>query len=1155
MKNDPYSPPPPAGRGPGPLPASWLPFVGWIALGLGLVLKILGAALDLPSGYGIEDFLGFTDAEAIAAARGLWGPVPGAGDGSGRHAYAVAYLGLDLAFFIPAYALAALRIAGWLDRHLGPVPPASRAFVMRHGVARFAALATAVLVPVDLVETTVGLVKLDEPLWGLGACAAGVALTVLGLRSLHMDPRGRRWLGAAAAGAFALSAAALAGADALGCGGGTALREWGCLAHRAKQVPVLALIGALLLGLLWWLTGFRAPPAERPARSELRVAVGEIVVRSRYVLVLLVLLTALLFLGGQSRDVLVGMLADPTRDHPALTWVAIAVSLVALWTLSHSCWLWARVACRVPGPGRRRGGDAPDGAGERGPNPYVEVFARHWSRALGVAPLLVFASLAAMTLHDLVVARARDGEGKMLVAALAGLLLGALFIIGREAAGVRQDRHARAGVLPPERYFDDPGVVESGRVRLTDRHWEGPRYRFWFVFERAPVWLPLASLGAMVACRLPGSLDLPGWPPLAFANMLFAFSAWIGFFGWLGLVERRHAVPWVTLLLGAAGLLGFWQLTDNHVVWTFEQHRGADSPATMWLATAALAAVMGAFAWWAVTRAPERSGRARLVGVGVLVAVAGLVMVAADRLLSGRIDRVSGPRAALPGAPSDAAPGLDDALARWLTGLRRRESAAGAGSPEEAPVPVYFVAAEGGGARAAYWTAQVLQALSASGKPEYKDFPERTFAISSVSGGSIGAAAFVACRRLHGRDAAAAGACLETLGRTDLVSPLLGALLFEDVVARVVPTSACATPACGVLSRGVWFERVLQRGVPALKDGLRGSRPGPQAAASGAAALASAPAHLPYLFLNSTWVESGERAIASEVRITQEDFPTARDTLAILGHDLTLATAAHNSARFPFVNAIGAVHTTRGRCTRAAGAPQADREVACGHVADGGYFDNSGSHTVIDLLHGLRALLAGRAQPGPAADAPDWEATRAWALRRLDPRVLFIHNGVALACERPKRLHQPGAEQVRCRGKPAGFEPQAPAAGASLRLYADLLGIAQTAVNVTGLGSNRRRADALLVDEIRQLHFQLADARRRAAGDAAGPGATRRTETARCIDQLNNGVLYPLGWYLSAAARKGMDDQVPDALDAPGCRLYADDAPAGGAAAAQRMPE
>ena len=134
---------------------------------------------------------------------------------------------------------------------------------------------------------------------------------------------------------------------------------------------------------------------------------------------------------------------------------------------------------------------------------------------------------------------------------------------------------------------------------------------------------------------------------------------------------------------------------------------------------------------------------------------------------------------------------------------------------------------------------------------------------------------------------------------------------------------------------------------------------------------------MPRLFLNSTVVESGERAIASDVRIDTRAFPNARDQQHELDAKLRLSTAAHNSARFPFVNAIGSLSPGPGKeadgCLRSrsmvrrrprpqaasapAGVQLVGRASTCLHLADGGYFDNSGAQTSQDIVRALARLL------------------------------------------------------------------------------------------------------------------------------------------------------------------------------------------------------
>src|SRR6185312_3873182 len=97
------------------------------------------------------------------------------------------------------------------------------------------------------------------------------------------------------------------------------------------------------------------------------------------------------------------------------------------------------------------------------------------------------------------------------------------------------------------------------------------------------------------------------------------------------------------------------------------------------------------------------------------------------------------------------------------------------------------------------------------------------------------------------------------------------------------------SPGCGVLGRAYWFEGAMEASVDGLGEGLaRSSRAG-----------------RPHLFLTSTRVETGERWIHSDVLVAPAGFPGACDVLAVLGDDVKLSTAAHDSARFPYTNPVG----------------------------------------------------------------------------------------------------------------------------------------------------------------------------------------------------------------------------------------------------------
>jgi hypothetical protein len=97
------------------------------------------------------------------------------------------------------------------------------------------------------------------------------------------------------------------------------------------------------------------------------------------------------------------------------------------------------------------------------------------------------------------------------------------------------------------------------------------------------------------------------------------------------------------------------------------------------------------------------------------------------------------------------------------------------------PHPLYVVATEGGGIRAAYWTGIVLGGLQDANP----NFATHVFAISGVSGGSLGAVVFGALvaekdGRLFQEDAH------QILSR-DFLSPALAAMLYPDLTQRFLP--------------------------------------------------------------------------------------------------------------------------------------------------------------------------------------------------------------------------------------------------------------------------------------------------------------------------------------------------------------------------------
>jgi hypothetical protein len=308
----------------------------------------------------------------------------------------------------------------------------------------------------------------------------------------------------------------------------------------------------------------------------------------------------------------------------------------------------------------------------------------------------------------------------------------------------------------------------------------------------------------------------------------------------------------------------------------------------------------------------------------------------------------------------DDRPSPKEQLDRWLA---KRLPADGASS---APYPVVVIAAEGGGIRAAYWTALALTAL----EDRHPGFFCHVFAISGVSGGSLGAAVFealVAEQRARGPgatdcsrraelarvaadrqqwncDPGSGRLCSEAqqlLGR-DFLAPTTAGMLFPDLIQRFLPVAFLP-------DRQAYLEQAWEA---AWDSEVEGGGKGRMAADFLGLWERDANARLPALLLNTTEVARGGRAIVSNLRLDRvgDGFVDVRDALAAFRQPIRLSTAVGLSARFSYVS------------------PAADIELEDGHIlrlVDGGYFENSGALTAQELMQasGLLTDYSGKVRP------------------------------------------------------------------------------------------------------------------------------------------------------------------------------------------------
>ncbi|MEQ1578062.1 MAG: hypothetical protein ABL894_10445 [Hyphomicrobium sp.] len=313
--------------------------------------------------------------------------------------------------------------------------------------------------------------------------------------------------------------------------------------------------------------------------------------------------------------------------------------------------------------------------------------------------------------------------------------------------------------------------------------------------------------------------------------------------------------------------------------------------------------------------------------------------------------------------------------------------------------PVYIVAAQGGGIYAAYQAAIFLARMQ-DVCPSFKD---HLFAISSVSGGSVGGAIFTAALQTIAASGASAppkpvepivppaigaqtventsitkpspcpaikkfiesGAAtdmqsLEAPGphetavrrmlANDLLSPLIGATLFTDFSqrflfwpigvfdrARTLEASfEAASSPTGTAGTGPLAQPFLDHWDPARNRG-------------------------PALLLNATDAASGKRVVISPFVVQSAELQQRTTSLAHFPFwqqtepeteiespiDIPLSTAAGISARFPWLTPAATVTVV----------DAATKKHQSVRLVDGGYVDNSGVETALDLIRNLSSVV------------------------------------------------------------------------------------------------------------------------------------------------------------------------------------------------------
>jgi hypothetical protein len=242
--------------------------------------------------------------------------------------------------------------------------------------------------------------------------------------------------------------------------------------------------------------------------------------------------------------------------------------------------------------------------------------------------------------------------------------------------------------------------------------------------------------------------------------------------------------------------------------------------------------------------------------------------------------------------------------------------------------PVYLVIADGGASRSGYWVASVLSALQDSTIKAKKGdlFSDHVLCLAGASGGSLGTATFYALlKNKMNKDTRTADYLPRSrafIGQ-DFLSTVIAHWMGSDFFRHLIPIP--------MPDRAAALELALEH---FSKENLDG------AFAKKLSAVLDPGGKLPILFINTTNVQRGNPAVISSVHL--EKFSHRMDVLDLLDtlngrSDFNLSTAVVMGARFPYVSPAGRIGKE--------------------NFVDGGYFDNTGSGIVHEMLQYLDSMI------------------------------------------------------------------------------------------------------------------------------------------------------------------------------------------------------
>ncbi|MEO8763453.1 MAG: patatin-like phospholipase family protein [Ginsengibacter sp.] len=274
-------------------------------------------------------------------------------------------------------------------------------------------------------------------------------------------------------------------------------------------------------------------------------------------------------------------------------------------------------------------------------------------------------------------------------------------------------------------------------------------------------------------------------------------------------------------------------------------------------------------------------------------------------------------------------PQLKDYLSKWLQ--QRNVLADSSADGYE----IYFVMANGGASRSGYWTASVLSniedaLLNHDKENRGKDtsrFSDHLFCLSGTSGGGVGVATFFSMLRDKSNRRNLYRSSAQAFLKQDYFTYTFARMLGPDFFNYIIPFSAR-------IDRAAALEGSFETSAREKKDTVL-DVPFYDNFSTFPALTPGNSVNLPILCINTTRMQDGNPGIVTNLRLDPATFDNRIDVVSLLdsNRDISLTSAAILGARFPYLSPAGRIKNN--------------------YFVDGGYFDNSGSGVVQEMIRGI----------------------------------------------------------------------------------------------------------------------------------------------------------------------------------------------------------